>query len=161
MKLSLNEKNRGFTLIELLVVVAIIGILTSLVFTSVVESRTRAKNSKRNEIARQYVSSFELYRNTNNNTLPTSTGLDCLGYADGVSCGGTATGDATLNNAIDDYYPSMPTDSDYVVQGISGIMYSSASPAYLMWFMDEPADCPHGATRTDFGSYVSCRFSLE
>lgn len=60
-----REKLSGFTLIELLVVIAIIGILASVVLSSLSNARSTARDAKRVSEVRQLMTSLELYRNNN------------------------------------------------------------------------------------------------
>jgi len=46
-----KQTSRGFTLIELLVVISIIGLLSSVVMSSVNTARKRADDTQRNQIA--------------------------------------------------------------------------------------------------------------
>ena len=55
----------GFTLIELLVVVAIIGLLSSIVLTSLTAARAKGRDARRLEDARQFKTVMQLYYNTN------------------------------------------------------------------------------------------------
>ena len=58
-------KNRGFTLIELLVVVAIIGMLSSVVLSSLNTARGAARDARRGQDIKQIQTALELYFNTN------------------------------------------------------------------------------------------------
>ena len=53
----------GFTLIELLIVIAIIGLLSSLIISSINEVRARTRDAKRLEDLRQVASGLEMYFN--------------------------------------------------------------------------------------------------
>lgn len=57
------NKNKGFTLIELLVVIAIIGILASVVLSSLNSARASARDAKRTSDIRAFITSMEMYRN--------------------------------------------------------------------------------------------------
>lgn len=59
------NKNKGFTLIELLVVIAIIGILASVVLSSLNSARASARDAKRTSDIRAVITSLEMYRNQN------------------------------------------------------------------------------------------------
>jgi general secretion pathway protein G len=56
-----RNKTSGFTLIELLVVVAIIGILSSIVLTSLDVSRERARSTRRTQDIKTMVKGLEQY----------------------------------------------------------------------------------------------------
>lgn len=59
------KSNKGFTLIELLVVIAIIGILASVVLTSLSSSRAKGRDSRRVQDLHQMDLALELYHDTN------------------------------------------------------------------------------------------------
>ena len=63
-KSKLGNRNRGFTLIELLVVVAIIGLLSSIIGTTVSVSRSRSKDAKRVSDMKQIKSGMDLFFST-------------------------------------------------------------------------------------------------
>jgi len=63
------SKQKGFTLIELLVVVAIIGILASLVLSSLNNSRASARDAKRDLNIKTIQNALELYH-LENGTYP-------------------------------------------------------------------------------------------
>jgi type II secretion system protein G len=64
-----TQKQKGFTLIELLVVVAIIGVLASIVLSSLGEARGRARDARRLNDVRQIQTALEMY-NIDNNRYP-------------------------------------------------------------------------------------------
>lgn len=59
-----SAKRRGFTLIELLVVVAIIGLLSSVVLTSLNVARAKARDARRQSDLHSIQVALELYFNT-------------------------------------------------------------------------------------------------
>lgn len=67
----MNNKHRnGFTLIELLVVIAIIGILSSVVVTSLNSAREKARDAARLSDIRQIQIALELYADQNGQEYP-------------------------------------------------------------------------------------------
>lgn len=61
MFMNLSSNKKGFTLIELLVVVAIIGVLASIVLSSLSQSRLAARDAKRISLLRNIETALELY----------------------------------------------------------------------------------------------------
>ena len=59
----INHKKAGFTLIELLVVVAIIGILSSVVLSSLNTARMKGRDAKRVSDFKQLMTALELFYN--------------------------------------------------------------------------------------------------
>lgn len=71
--MGLSKRRAGFTLIELLVVIAIIGILASVVLSSLNSARASARDAKRISEMRQFQTALELFRNANSGVYPCST----------------------------------------------------------------------------------------
>jgi general secretion pathway protein G len=65
-----KNRKRGFTLIELLVVIAIIGVLSSVVLSSLTSSRGRARDAKRIQEIQQLKLALDLYADSNDQTYP-------------------------------------------------------------------------------------------
>lgn len=83
----INLENRGFTLIELLVVIAIIGVLSSVVLSSLNSARMKARDARRIADLGQIRNALELFYDDNgyypSATAPVvgcPTGYDCGGY---------------------------------------------------------------------------------
>jgi prepilin-type N-terminal cleavage/methylation domain-containing protein len=66
----------GFTLIELLVVISIIGLLSSIVLSSLTSAKVKARNAKRLHDINQVILAVELYYNTYG-TYPGGDGDGC------------------------------------------------------------------------------------
>ncbi len=65
-----SNTKRGFTLIELLVVVAIIGVLSSVVLTSLTSARSRARDAARRQTLRSIATALESYASDNGGNYP-------------------------------------------------------------------------------------------
>ncbi len=101
----LNNKNKGFTLIELLVVVAIISLLSSIVFASLNSARVKARDAKRISQLEQIRTALELYYNANGSYPPSPCGLDCNNYYYS-----TDSSWATFSSLLAPYISTIPAD---------------------------------------------------
>ncbi len=70
----------GFTLIELLVVISIIGLLSSIVLTSVNSARAKARDARRIADLNQIRTALEFYFDANGYYPQADCGWDCNGY---------------------------------------------------------------------------------
>lgn len=97
---------KGFTLIELLVVVSIIGLLSSIVMTSLTSTKTKANDTKRMTDIHAIQTALELYR-TDYPTYPVTTtwSSKCASWPDQGS--GTV-----IPGLVGKYLPKMPNDPD-------------------------------------------------
>lgn len=88
-------KQKGFTLIELLVVIAIIGLLASIVLTSLNTARAKARDARRLSDMHNIQTALELYY-LKNNSYPGNTDNDCSGWDAGFN-GGEGSGDPFIS----------------------------------------------------------------
>jgi len=80
----MRTNTRGFTLIELLVVIAIIGVLASIVLTSLTSARAKARDAVRVQTLHQVETALELY-NAANNRYPASGAGSLLSNVTGLA----------------------------------------------------------------------------
>ncbi len=73
------HKNKGFTLIELLVVISIIALLSSIVMSSVVSARDKARRTAYHQSARQFQLALDLYK-SNTGYYPCEYSIECQYY---------------------------------------------------------------------------------
>ena len=66
----MTNTKRGFTLIELIMVVAIIGLIVSIVLSSLSTARQRGNDTARIQSVHQVQSALQLYSTSNNGTFP-------------------------------------------------------------------------------------------
>ncbi|XKT74852.1 MAG: type II secretion system protein [Patescibacteria group bacterium UBA2103] len=81
---------KGFTLIELLVVVAIIGMLSSVVLSSLNTARAGARDARRQQDIKQIQTALELYYNVNN-AYPLEVGCDTSKGSGSSGCNSSGT----------------------------------------------------------------------
>jgi len=128
-----KKSGTGFTLIELLVVVAIIGLLSSIVFASLDGARDRARGAKIASDLQELGKAFLFYADDNNGSYPiTSTGIS-----------GDSTGSEQLTNElqilVDRGYissiPNAPTwpnnSSDYIYIYLDSSWLTNISVAFF------------------------------
>ena len=139
---SKKNKDSGFTLIELLVVVAIIGILSSIVLSSLNSARLKARDVKRKEDMVQLRSALEMYYSTNW-TYPSSGGS----WRGAVSYGGYGTG-ATgyIPGLVPTYISILPLDPRGT---LDGYLYLSDGINYKLLSHVSPESYPSSGTFYD------------
>lgn len=158
-------KNKGFTLIELLVVVAIIGLLSVIVLAGIQDARTKAQNTKLNEIAMQYINAFALLTNGGQDDYPTSNHYICLGYSDNASECATRNISKSIDDDLKKYYPDLPENSDFKVSAlnISGILYiNKDNQPRIEWYLSGDMSCVRNSTKTfpELDSNTLCKYSF-
>ena len=146
---------KAFTLIELLVVISIISLLSSLVLTSLEQTRVKARNVATTAQINQYRNAFALYAASHNGQLPLPDSNDlnkvfvCLGTYLNDTCGmsGTlVTKSATLSGDLSPYLPNFPPVSTKPVTFSSGSTWLGAIYTgcqigatnclpYLFWYL--------------------------
>jgi len=114
--MQLKGKNRGFTLIELLVTIAVIGILSSMVFVSFNSARSTAHDARRIAEIRQLMTALELYYDANGHYPVSSGGCGATspngGWCNSVEslAGGHWIHDSGAANVLSPFMPVEPTD---------------------------------------------------
>jgi len=133
---KINRKNKGFTLIELLVVISIIGLLSSIILSSVTKARDKAQNSATVQGINQYLSVLDRYfldkgYYPNPYSNPVSMTLNgfgsqqivCLGSQGGTACQQTYS-DPVFLAQLQPYYTAWPNPAPYGVNGnLNGALY--------------------------------------
>ena len=135
--MRLNKKTKGFTLIELLVVISIIGVLSTVVITSLNEGRARARDAKREQDIISIQNALELYY-VDNGRYPIN------GWAVSNSSSSWENFEILLGTSL----PSDPVnESGYVFNGALTYGYYSANTskycygqAYMLVFSKETSN---------------------
>jgi prepilin-type N-terminal cleavage/methylation domain-containing protein len=173
------QTKKGFTLIEILVVVSIISLLAAVVVSGLTDARSGAKNSKRNEIARQYVISLGLYQSEYGqypekcSDCGDNTQRICLGsgYPGGVCYVlGDHSQNNTINTKIAEFIPGTPASLDTTIadnHSFVGISYKCVDTNCLdyeiSWILEgsgSDAQCFGGATKQSANSELGiCTYS--
>lgn len=110
----MNKINKGFTLIELLVVIAIIGILSSVVLSSLGTARAKGKDAKVKSEFSSIRSQGNLYYDENNQSFGT----------DGTTCNNaTSVFDPAANNNIN----TLISDAQLAVGGTATCANSTSA----------------------------------
>ncbi len=129
------KNNKAFTLIELLVVISIIGLLSSVVLSSLNTARAKARDAQRLTMINQLQKAISLYYFDNNGSYPGTAGVH-YGNNDISICNTTLFGSdkPLLDSAFDSdfkskYLSTLPVDpSNYC---ISYIRFNPATPTTI------------------------------
>lgn len=165
---------RGFTLIELLVVISIVGLLSSVVLSSVNSARGKMDNTQRERVVEEYVKALNLYYHDNGGNYPPDSG--CLGeYSDNL-CGvdNDTLVSTSLNSALAPYFgnstSNLPTGKPFSVGTViltisEGPLYVSTPDPVLVWYLKKPAGstptCALGALRLATTVRIYCTLYLS
>ncbi len=128
-----NHKNRAFTLIELLVVIAIIGLLATVVTTSLSKARSKALDTKRIAEVRELQKAIEMYYDDHGSYPCTNSGDPTTLYIDK----NVAASSCLRRDLVPEYISQLPIDpkfgDDTTKQWGYQYNYSVAGPkAYLI-----------------------------
>lgn len=118
-------RSKGFTLIELLVVIAIIGILASIVLTSLSSTQSKARDARRMEDISSIQKALALYLTTSG-SYPIETSTTTLTGTDTVMTALVAAEDL----------PTAPRDPQYPVYEYSYISNSTGNTYTLNWCLE-------------------------
>lgn len=137
--MSKNTK-AGFTLIELLVVIAIIGILSSIVLTSVNSARAKARDARRRADLNQVSKALELYFDSNNAYPSTAGGWwgTCSSYGSHDTTGANGW----VPNLAPTYMPALPLDPKYNDAGGCYLYNSNGTDYKLLAHQTTESVCP-------------------
>lgn len=163
------SRRKGFTLIELLVVIAIIGILSTVILTSLDNAKKKARNTQRITGVKQLLNAFNLARTSSdlpNPGAPACVSATCYEGFAGFSADPTV--DAYLAPGIS----SKPVDPTGGTRGSGGFLYyaimGGASPyngqilpaGYIVEYYVEPpvssTVCGPGYVWDSQPNYVYC-----
>ncbi|HEY0980314.1 MAG TPA: type II secretion system protein [Candidatus Paceibacterota bacterium] len=123
-----SNASRGFTLIELLVVIAVIGILASVVMTSLNSARGKARDAQRAATIREIQKGLEFYYDKYG-YYPHETENECVG----------TEGYTTVNNnfmqslVTEGFLPAYPKDPNNVNCNVQYGVYNANNQSYIVF----------------------------
>lgn len=136
----MNNNARGFTLIELLVVISIIGLISSVVLSSLALSRAKARDATRLQNLREVRTALEVYRNERGAypiTGPDPTDVDwssasCPGW---TIVGDTSGADGWVPGLAPQYIKVLPLDPKPIINPVGAsycYVYISDGVDYML-----------------------------
>lgn len=125
MKKLTSKLNAGFTLVELLVVISIIGLLSSIVLTSVNSARAKARDARRIADLKQIQTALEFYYDTNGQ-YPLGSQGSGVWSSHAPAYGNN---DNYIVGLAPTYMPTLPRDPRFD-EGGTGYLYNSNGTDY-------------------------------
>lgn len=105
-----STRQDGFTIIELLTVIAVIGLLASIITTTVGTVRSKARDAKRLGNLKALTNALELYLTNNNSSYPPA-GCDGDGLAEiATCCSSWGLGNGWISGLAPTYMSALPHD---------------------------------------------------
>ncbi len=167
------NKNKGFTLIEVMVVISIIALMSSVALSSMTSAYSNARDSKKTQLVKQYITALELYRNDNSSYPDTSGNRYCLGEVGSNVCHAQSrSGNATLNAALDGYIKGTPPSLEKVMgagfdfHGITFIFCSADNIVpgcikdfyQLQWYVENQSNNCAPGKKSSSGAATQCTY---
>lgn len=161
-----RKKQSGFTLLELLVVLAIIGLVSAVVVSSLTIARKRARNANRLQEVNTYTKAAELYFDNARQYPGSLTAYRCLGRSSSETCFGGLAGNDTLLTHFSSVINGAPPKGDEgglsVYTGYNYACTTSDCSGYSIRYVLEGTNesCASGslAIDTNFASaYTYCQ----
>ncbi len=135
-----KQNNKGFTLIELLVVIAIIGLLASVVMSSLSNARTKARDTRRMQDLRQIQTALEMYYSSHNAYPSGGAGSDRSCWKNNEGYSSCHPLGALKDEGLLPQVPYDPGKNGYVGTGCGGAQfysYWSDGQRYLLGAVQE------------------------
>ncbi len=143
-----NHK-KGFTLIELLIVIAIIGILSGVVLSSLRASQFKADDSRRYQDLQQVKTALELYLGKHSYTLPTlavsgsvSEGEELLAYTETQTQNSIKTSKIPVGNFLTQVAQADTTHTDPACVRFDQLATILVNEGFLPRVPQDPQDTP-------------------
>jgi prepilin-type N-terminal cleavage/methylation domain-containing protein len=150
-----KDSGRGFTLIELLVVISIIGVLSTVVLSSLSAARTKAKDAQVRMQVDSIINALYLASDQSTGVFPGEPGIwQCL-KSSGTCWNGIYSGNTTITSELAPYMPNIPKNSFppgtymydsylYKPNGTGYVGNNDHPPGtYIVWAQSVPiANCP-------------------
>lgn len=158
----------GFTLIELIVVVGIIALLSSIVMSSISDSRQKAENTGTISQVREYETAIGLYLLNHQNNYPNvgDTEMHCIGSGN-TSCLWTGSEVETETSGplvdLEDHIAGLPFVNSPTLNGVGtykGLLYqcndSNCKTANFYWPELNTESCTKGSVHYTGTNGVLC-----
>ncbi|MBU2104106.1 type II secretion system GspH family protein [Patescibacteria group bacterium] len=156
------RKTKGFTLIELLIVIAIIGLLSSIVLSSLNTARIKSRDAKRIQDLTQIRTALELHFLDRGYYPQSSCGWDCNGYRYSYSASSWALLAADLapyisNLAVDPLNTPncAPWGSGCYTYAYGNVSRNSSLPQYDLTAQLEDLGSSHRCSVRDYKFYFN------
>jgi type II secretion system protein G len=149
--------NKGFTLVELLVVIAIVGVLASVVLSSLNSARAKSRDAKRLMDLRQLQNALEMYY-TDNGSYPYNGSW--WGNCSTFGSKGTTGATGYIPNLAPTYISQLPLDPKpigttgcYLYQSLSGNDYLLMAYTTVEGTVPDSLKRPSNPGEKDFALY--------
>jgi type II secretion system protein G len=142
----MKNSSKGFTLIELMVVIAIIGTLSSIVFSSLNNARGQARDAKRKGDMLNLQTALEMYYLDNGSYPPQGC---YAGYQTNCGVLGSTLSGPTgyIPNLAPLYISVLPVDPSNNFGACNGYLYCSNGTDYLLLDHAVPESWPVAGTK--------------